>query len=361
MTPVKLLDETMMRRALHLAINGLYTTHPNPRVGCVIAHHDRIVGEGWHVKAGDAHAEVNALKLAGHHAKGGTAYVTLEPCSHMGRTPPCVDALINAGIKRVVYGMKDPNHLVNGQGLEKLKIAGIVVDGPVCELQARELNAGFIRRMQLGLPLVRLKMGMSADGRTALLNGTSKWITSEAARDDVQYWRARSSAILTSIGTVLADDPLMNVRAENLDLQGRQPMRVICDTHLRTPATARIVQSPGALLYTNAIPHVCGQAEVVRVSINQAGRVELETVLRDLARRECNEVLVEAGATLCGDLLARKLVNEVVLYVAPVLLGHDARGLFNLPVISTMSDRIEMQLLDTMQLGSDIRLRYKII
>jgi len=350
----------MMHRALELAARGLYTTHPNPRVGCVIVNGDRIVGEGWHVKAGDAHAEVNALKQAGDHARGATVYVTLEPCSHLGRTPPCVDALIAAGIRRVVYATQDPNPLVNGGGLNKLREAGIVVDGPVCEAEARSLNAGFIKRMQQGLPLVRLKLGMSADGRTALANGVSKWITSELSRHDVQRWRARSSAVLTGIGTVLADDPQMNVRADDIDMLGRQVFRIVCDSHLRIPSTAKLLDSEDTLIYTAAIPRMLGKATIVPVGDDGHGHVDLHEVLRDLAKRGCNEILVEAGAILSGTLLSQNLIDEILLYVAPVLLGHDARPLVKLPLIAAMTEGTQLELLDILKLGSDVRLHYRL-
>lgn len=360
MKAITSLDCTLMQRALDLAMRGLYTTHPNPRVGCVIAQDEAVVGEGWHVKAGQAHAEVHAIHQAGERSHGATAYVTLEPCSHIGQTPPCVDALIKAGIKRVVYAMTDPNPLVNGNGIAKLKAAGITVDGPVCEAEARELNAGFIKRMQQGLPLVRIKMGMSVDGRTALSNGVSQWITSESSRQDVQHWRARSSAVLTGVGTVLADDPQLNVRAGGIDVNGRQPLRVIVDSEMRTPPTARIVQAAGTVIYTILPDRECGSAEIVEVDVDEFGKTDLVVVLRELAMRGCNEVLVEAGATLSGRLLALKLVDELLLYVAPVLLGNDACPLFELPLISKMSDRTEMRLIDTNQFGSDMRLRYRI-
>jgi len=355
-------DQGLMQHALELAQRGLYSTHPNPRVGCVIAHDEKIVGEGWHVKAGEAHAEVHALRQAGERARGATAYVTLEPCAHTGKTAPCVDALIDAGISRVVYAMQDPNPLVNGAGLAKLRQAGIIVAGPVpvCEQAAIELNAGFIKRMQQGLPLVRIKMGVSADGRIALSSGISKWITNEVSRNDVQHWRARSSAILTGIGTVLTDDPQLSVRAHDIDLHGREVWRIICDTHLRTPADARITASPHSLIYTVARPQARGQAEIVQVSADGGGEVNLELVLRDLAKRGCNELLVEAGSGISGALLALGLVDELILYIAPVLLGHDAKPLFVLPTISSMDARIEMRLIETTQLGSDIRLRYSI-
>ena len=355
------LDHSMMQRALELAARGLYSTQPNPRVGCVIAQDDKIVGEGWHMKAGEPHAEVHALRKAGDQARGATAYVTLEPCSHVGRTPPCADALIHAGIVRVVYAMKDPNPLVNGTGLAKLQTAGIQVSGPILESAAQDLNAGFIKRMASGLPLVRIKMGMSLDGRTALANGISQWITCEASRDDVQHWRARSSAILTGIGTILADDPSLTVRSNTIDTQGRQPLRVICDSHLRTPPTAKVVGSAGTTIYTTASPRHCGMADVIQVGADTQGKLDLELVLRELAMLGCNEVLVEAGATLAGALIERGLVDELLLYVAPVLLGPQARPLLDLPLLSHMSERVEMQLLETQQFGSDVRLRYRVI
>ncbi|MES1191486.1 MAG: bifunctional diaminohydroxyphosphoribosylaminopyrimidine deaminase/5-amino-6-(5-phosphoribosylamino)uracil reductase RibD [Steroidobacter sp.] len=353
-------DQVMMQRALELAARGLYTTHPNPRVGCVIAHGEEIIGEGWHEKAGEPHAEVHALHHAGMRAQGATVYVTLEPCSHAGRTPPCADALIAANIKRLVFATTDPNPLVNGQGIAKLRSAGIIVDGPVYEQEARELNAGFIRRMQHGLPLVRIKSGMSVDGRTALRNGISRWITSEESRRDVQHWRARSSAIVTGIGTVLADDPQLNVREADIDMKGRQPLRVICDSRLRTPANARIVQSSPALIYTTQTPRACGDAEVMQVDADASGRINLMSMMRDLASRGCNEVLVEAGSTLTGELIKSGLADELLVYVAPVLLGPDAQALVQLPLITEMSQRVNMHLLDARQLGSDMRLRYRI-
>lgn len=354
------IDESLMTRALKLAQRGLYTTDPNPRVGCVIAHGGNVVGEGYTSPAGGPHAEVNALEQAGRHARGATAYVTLEPCSHFGRTGPCADALVKAGLKRVVAAMTDPNPLVNGQGLARLRAAGIEVRSGLLQAQAEALNVGFIKRMRTGLPLVRVKLGASLDGRTALANGISQWITSEASLADVQHWRARSSAILTGVGTVLADNPQLTVRAPEIDMRGRQPLRVICDAQLSTPPGARTVQEPGALIYTAVTPQTRGAAEIVQKPGDAHCGVDLLSVLGDLASRGCNEVLVEAGAKLSGRLFELRLVDELLLYVAPVLLGPDARGLLQLPAIDNMQQRIELTLLEMKSIGSDVRLHYQV-
>ncbi len=354
------IDESLMMRALQLAQRGLYTTDPNPRVGCVIARADKVVGEGWHRKAGEPHAEVHAVAQAGEQARGATAYVTLEPCSHFGRTPPCADALIKAGLKRVIVAMTDPNPLVHGQGLAKLRAAGIDVRSGLLQAQAEALNAGFAKRMRTGLPLVRVKLATSLDGRTALANGVSQWISSEASRADVQRWRARSSAVLTGAGTMLADDPQLNVRAPDINMLGRQPLRVICDAQLSTPVTARAVQEPGALIYTTVPPQTRGAAEVVQLPADAQRGVDLLSVLSNLASRGCNEVLVEAGARLSGRLFELQLVDELLLYVAPVLLGPDARALLQLPLIDSMNQRIELSLLNTQSIGNDVRLHYQV-
>ncbi len=352
-------DQVFMRRALELAQRGLYTTPPNPSVGCVLVRDGQVVGEGFTSPVGGPHAEVHALRAAGEQARGATAYVTLEPCSHHGRTGPCADALIAAGIREVVIAALDPNPLVNGEGMSKLRAAGLDVRSGLLKDAATELNAGFIKRMQTGMPLVRVKFGMSLDGRTALANGVSKWITSEAARADVQHWRARSSAVLTGVETVLADDPQLNVRDAGIEMLGRQPLRVVCDTQLRTPVTARLVQQAGTLIYAGQ-PGKCGQAEVIRVASDERG-VDLQVVLRDLAGRGCNEVLVEAGATLSGRLFELHLVDELLVYVAPLLLGHEARALLQLPGIQSMQERIELRLLDMQPAGPDLRLRYQVM
>lgn len=353
-------DEALMRRALELAAQGMNTTHPNPRVGCVLVNDGHIVGEGWHRKAGEPHAEVHALRAAGERARGATAYVTLEPCSHFGRTPPCADALLEAGIAEVVVALSDPNPAVNGAGLARLQAAGINVRSGLLEAEALMLNAGFVKRMREGLPLVRVKLGASLDGRTALANGVSQWITSEAARRDVQYWRARSSAILTGIGTVLADDPQLNVRLPDIDMAGRQPLRVVLDSQLRIPITTRLCATEGTLVFTTQPALSRGAAEVVSWQADPQGGIELRSMLQELARRGCNEVLVEAGPTLAGRLLELGLADELLMYVAPVLLGDAARPLLRLPMIESMQDRIELELQDMQGVGPDLRLRYRI-
>ena len=353
-------DQKFMTRALQLAAQGLYTTDPNPRVGCVLVHDGEIVGKGWHRKAGQAHAEVEALQHAGESARGSTAYLTLEPCSHHGRTPPCVEALIKAGIAKVIVAITDPNPLVNGRGIRALQAAGIPVASGLMQDQAEALNVGFIKRMIVGLPWVRVKLATSLDGRTALANGVSQWISSAESRADVQHWRARSSAILTGMGTVLADDPQLTVRDRAIELMGRQPLRVICDSQLRTPSTARLLQSEGVLIYTHSDPKLMGKAEVVRLGADDKARVDPLEVLKDLALRGCNEVLVEAGATLSGRLFELGLVDELLMYVAPVLLGQDACPLLKLPFIETMDEGIRLKLLESQSMGPDLRLRYQV-
>ncbi|MDD5612772.1 MAG: bifunctional diaminohydroxyphosphoribosylaminopyrimidine deaminase/5-amino-6-(5-phosphoribosylamino)uracil reductase RibD, partial [Gallionella sp.] len=331
-------DSHWMAEALHLAEKGLCTTSPNPRVGCVLVKNGVVVGRGWHERAGEPHAEVHAILQAGSEARGATAYVTLEPCSHHGRTPPCADALVAAGVCRVVVAMQDPNPLVAGRGIACLRDAGIAVEVGLMESAARDLNAGFIVRMTRGTPLVRSKIGMSLDGRTALANGVSQWITGEDARRDVQHWRARSCVVLTGINTILADDAHLNVR----DLQtGRQPLRVVLDSDLRMPTAAKVLQG-GVLIYTvNPDPLKVLRLEEagaeVAVLPDGDGRVDLQAMLQDLARRSCNEVLVEAGATLNGALLQAGLVDEMLLYVAPSLLGDAARGIAGLGELTSLA------------------------
>ena len=355
-------DSQWMARAFRLAERGLYTTSPNPRVGCVLVKDGKVVGEGWHERAGEQHAEAHALRAAGKSALGATAYVTLEPCSHHGRTPPCADALIVAGVSRVVAAMQDPNPLVAGQGLQKLRAAGIEVECGLMEASARELNVGFIARMTRGTPWVRSKIASSLDGRTALANGTSKWITGEAARRDVQHWRARSCAVLTGIGTVLSDDPQLNVRVMPA---GRQPLRVVLDSELRISSKARILHDGQALIYT-ACPERAKHKEIeaagaeVLALADPDGKVDLPAVMRDLARRGINEVLVEAGRTLNGALLRAGLVDELVLYLAPQLLGDAARGLADLGELAQLEQRVELQWQDVRQVGSDLRIVAKI-
>jgi diaminohydroxyphosphoribosylaminopyrimidine deaminase/5-amino-6-(5-phosphoribosylamino)uracil reductase len=362
-------DRFAMQRALTLAARGLETTDPNPRVGCVIAQRGRVIAEGWHERAGEAHAEVAALRAAGSQAAGAAVYVTLEPCSHQGRTPPCVGALAAARVARVVYATADPNPLVNGQGAQALREAGITVEAGLLAAEARELNAGFIKRMQQGLPFVRVKLAMSLDGRTALADGSSRWISSEAAREDVQRWRARSSAILTGVGTVLADDPQLNVRlAPGADGgERRQPLRVVLDAHLRTPPAARVLGSGGGVLILTTLaspedPRAAAlSARGARVEWVPAAqqRLALPAVLARLAELEANEVLVEAGATLAGALIDQALVDELLVYVAPKLLGPTARALVELPQLAELAAAPQFTLIEMQQVGADARLRLR--
>lgn len=355
-------DHQYMSRAIALARRGLYTTDPNPRVGCVIVNNGKIVGEGWHERAGEAHAEVIALTEAAEQAEGATVYVSLEPCCHQGKTPPCTDALINAKVDRVVAAMQDPNPDVAGNGLQQLTNAGIFAEVGLLETAAHELNPGFIQRMKTSRPFVRCKLAMSVDGRTAMSNGESKWITSDEARQDVHRLRARSSAIVTGAGTVLADDPSMTAR---LDKNVQQPLRVIIDTNLSTPVDARILQQDGEThiltcsedddaieLLSNA------GATVIRLPMSH-NRVDLFAMMEYLNGLEVNEVLLETGSTLSGAMLEAQLIDEFVIYMAPVVMGNEARGLFRLPHIQTMEDRIELSLLDTRSVGRDLRMRFQ--
>lgn len=347
-----------MTRALRQAQRGLYSTSPNPRVGCVIVRDGRVVGEGFHRRAGEAHAEALALAAAQDLAHGATVYVTLEPCAHHGRTPPCADGLIAAGVARVVVAMEDPNPLVSGRGMERLREAGITVEVGLLEAEARELNVGFVSRMTRGRPWVRMKCAASLDGRTALANGISKWITGPAARLDVQRLRARSCAMLTGAGTVLADDPQLNVR--EIDTP-RQPRRVVVDTHLSIPPTARILQGEGAVVVTatedaGAIAAM-REAGVEVVELGGVGEhVDLPRLMFWLGEQGINELTIEAGATLNGAFLQAGLVDELVLYLAPSLLGATARGLFALPELQRMEDKIELNLRDVRMVGSDLRI-----
>jgi diaminohydroxyphosphoribosylaminopyrimidine deaminase/5-amino-6-(5-phosphoribosylamino)uracil reductase len=363
-------DSEWMAQALHLAERGLYTTTPNPRVGCVLVKHGELLAEGWHERAGEAHAEVHALRNAGAEAKGATAYVTLEPCSHHGRTPPCADALIAAGVSRVVVAMQDPNPQVAGQGIARFQSAGIAVDCGLMESAARALNAGFIKRMTQGMPLVRSKIAMSLDGRTALNNGVSQWITTAEARRDGQRWRARSCAVLTGIGTVLADDAQLNVREVETS---RQPLRVVLDSELRMPVTARILNANGT---PSPIGGGLGERVLVYSAVNDAlkiarlentgakvivlpsgnGQVDLVACLKDLAARGCNEILFEAGRTLNGALLKAGLIDELVVYLAPQLLGDMARGMAQLGELSGLDQCVQLVWQDVRQIGKDLRI-----
>jgi diaminohydroxyphosphoribosylaminopyrimidine deaminase/5-amino-6-(5-phosphoribosylamino)uracil reductase len=359
-----------MARALRLAGRGLYTTQPNPRVGCVIARDGEIIGEGWHERAGDPHAEVFALRAAGARARGATAYVTLEPCAHYGRTPPCADALVEAGIARVVAACEDPNPKTAGGGLRRLREAGIEVQVGLMNDAARELNRGFFSRLERGRPWVRVKLAMSLDGRTALGSGASKWITGEAARADVQRWRARSSALLTGAGTARADDPRLTVRLGEhhphpnppLEGEGFKQLRVVLDAKLDSlPANAHLLDGSAPTLVLHA-PDAKprddrhARAELAAVPVDVQGRFDLAATVHLLATREINELQVEAGPSLCGALLDAGLVDELLLYVAPVLLGDLARPLLHLPPLAEMAGRKSLRLLDQRMLGADVRL-----
>ncbi|MGB9129719.1 MAG: bifunctional diaminohydroxyphosphoribosylaminopyrimidine deaminase/5-amino-6-(5-phosphoribosylamino)uracil reductase RibD [Thiobacillus sp.] len=345
-----------MARALQLAARGLFTTTPNPRVGCVIVRDGRVVGEGWHERAGTPHAEIHALEQAGDAARDATVYVTLEPCSHHGRTPPCAEALVNAGVARVVAAMRDPNPLVAGGGIDMLTLAGIRADVGLLESEARALNPGFISRMMRQRPWLRLKTASTLDGKTALANGASQWITGEAARADVQKLRARACAILTGSGTVLADNPRMNVR--DFDI-GRQPLRVVVDSGLRTPADAAIL--PALVACHHADPAMRAALERAGAEVIELpgtdGRVDLAALLTLLAQRGVNELHVEAGAALNGALIKAGLIDEWVAYVAPMAVGDDARGLFShAAALTSLDAATRFRFSDVRQVGGDLRL-----
>lgn len=364
-------DHLHMAQALRQARRGLYTTDPNPRVGCVLVRDGTLVGKGGHLRAGEPHAEIHALRMAGDLARGATAYVTLEPCSHHGRTPPCADALIQAGVSRVVAAMKDPNPLVAGRGMARLAAAGITTASGLLEAQARQLNPGFISRMERGRPFVRLKLAASLDGRTAMRSGESQWITGAAARADVQRLRARSSAIVTGVDTLLHDNASLTVRAAELGLAPelaeqvvlRQPLRVVLDSQLRLPADARLLSLPGEVLVVTALPpdhpRAGGLSEAGARVLSLPGgdgRVDLEALLARLASEyQCNELLLECGATLAGAALQAGLVDELVLYMATTLLGSSARPLLELP-LERMAQQYRLQLKDSRMLGDDLRL-----
>ncbi len=355
-------DARHLARALELARRGLYTTDPNPRVGCVIVQNGRVVGEGFHERAGAPHAEINALRAAGDAARGATVYLTLEPCCHHGKTPPCTSALVSAGVARAVAAMPDPNPRVAGQGFAELKQAGIETASGLMQAEAEALNPGFASRMRRGRPYVRLKLAASLDGRTALASGESKWITGEPARADVQHWRARSSAILTGIGTVLADDPALTVRAFDI---GRQPLRVVLDSRLRMSPQAKMLALPGTTLVVTAASDAA-RAEVLQgagaevLALEKDGRVDLAALMQALAAREVNELLVEAGAALSGALLEAGLVDELVLYYAPLLLGDKGRGMFRLDAVTKMAERVGLEINDARPIGQDWRILAKV-
>ena len=353
-----------MQQAMELAGRGRYTAHPNPTVGCVIVRGDEVVGEGWHAVAGEAHAEVNALADAGARAESATAYVTLEPCSHRGKTPPCVDALVEARVAEVVIGITDPNPAVNGAGLRALREAGIATRVGLLEDEIAATLAGFLSRVTRGRPFVRLKMACSIDGCIAMANGQSQWITGTEARADVQQLRARSGAIMTGIGTVLADDPSFTVRDPDIDTAGRQPLRVVLDSGLRMPLSAEMLALDGhTLVYctrdSGRQPLEEAGAEVARTE-NEDGEVDLGAVLEDLGSREINDLLVEAGPTLAGRLISEGLVDELVIYQAPHIMGSETMGMFRTPSWTELSDRRVLEIIDVTQVGPDSRITARI-
>ena len=364
-------DIQHMRRCFELARMALPQCRPNPGVGCVIVRGDVVIAEGHTQLTGKEHAEIMALQQAGANARGATAYVSFEPCAHHGRTGPCAQALIDAGVARVVYALEDPNPLVNGKGLAMLRAAGIVVDGPLLADEAERLNRGFIKRMRSGLPYVRMKLAMSLDGRTAMASGESKWITGELAREDVHRLRAESCAILSGGGTVATDDPQLNVRLPGYS--GKQPLRVIADSDLRTPPTAKLLHMPGSVLIANAKGDArradalrkaaAGHCELELISCaGHDGRVDLRALFQYLAReKHCNELLVETGGMLSGAVMRAGLVDELIVYVAPKLLGNDAQALLQLPDIRTLAEGIALEFVDVAMVGKDCRMRLRVL
>jgi len=363
-------DHHYMAQALQLAARGIYTTHPNPRVGCVIVKDNEVIGEGWHRRAGGAHAEIDALVQAGDKARGSTVYVTLEPCCHHGRTPPCTNALIDAGVRRVIAAMVDPNPEVAGKGIEQLRSAGIDVATGICQTQAEALNPGHISRAQAYRPYVRCKLAMTLDGRTATSAGESKWITSAEARSEVKRYRARSSAIMTGSGTMLADNPLLNVRMheindihQEIDIQTIEPpWRIIVDTDLGTPASSRIFDIPGPVLVAcvnennEAKTKLEAKGAVVKVFPEKEGKVDLKSVMRYLCDMKINEIMLEAGPILSGAMLQAGLIDELILYVAPRILGDRARGLFSLPGLDMLAQATDLDIMDIRAVGVDWRI-----
>lgn len=364
-------DRFYMRKALDLAERGLYSSRPNPRVGCVVVKDSSIVGTGWHQKAGENHAEVDALREAGAEASGATLYVTLEPCNHYGKTPPCAMAVIESGVERVVVAMKDPNPLVAGSGISRLESAGIQVDVGLLEAEARHLNIGFISRMERNKPWVRCKLAMSLDGHTALTSGESKWITGEDARRDVQRLRARSCAVITGVSTIKYDDPSMNVRAEQMEVDfdhyssPSQPLRVIMDTHLSVPPQARLFSRPGEVLIATCSQHSLSPMlkENPEISVFRQGdksdEVSPEAVIAELGSRGANEILIEAGSRLSASFLRSNLIDELWIYVAPKLFGSSSRSLFSLPEVHSLAEAQPLELVEALPVGQDVRLVYR--
>ena len=355
-------DYKFMAQALQLAARGYYSARPNPRVGCIVTSNGVVVGEGFHYRAGEPHAEVNALRAAGEQARGGTAYVTLEPCCHHGRTPPCTEALIDAGIARVVYAASDPNPQVAGAGALQLRDAGIEIVDSVMSESAAEMNRGFMQRMRRGVPYVTLKIGMTIDAKTALKSGASQWITSAAARADVQRLRAASGAIVTGVGTVADDDPSLTLRDERFDTAGQQPLRVILDTHLRTPSSSKIFRQAGdTLIFTASRDRQLADALIasgatIEPCPQRAVGLDLKAVLARLAAREVNEVLVEAGPRVVGAFIEQRLFDEIVVYMAPKLFGNSATDAFALPELLSIDSAPPLDFVNVRTIGPDLRL-----
>lgn len=352
------MNPLFMKRALELAQKGLYTVSPNPRVGCVVVQHDQIVGEGWHEYKGGPHAEIHALFQAGDKARGATAYVTLEPCSHQGMTGPCTVALIQAGIKEIIIALRDPNPKVNGRGIAELRAAGISVKEGLLHEEAEVLNLGFIKRMREGRPYVRAKMAFSLDGRTALANGKSQWITGAEARQDNQYYRARSCAIVTGINTILTDDPQMNVRCAEMV---RQPIRIVLDSALRIPLEAKILNIPPLTILVTALKNSPQQADLEKKGAEiwhcpKHKKIDLRALMKILAERECNEIHLESGPILLGAFLEEDLVDELVCYMAPKLLGQAARPMVYLSAFEKLSESINLKWVNIQPIGTDLKL-----
>ena len=362
-------DHYWMSQALRLAERGFYTTKPNPRVGCVIVKDNQLIAEGWHYRAGDAHAEVNALRDAGDKSRNATAYVTLEPCSHTGKTGPCANALVTAGIARVVYAMQDPNPLVAGRGLKILRDAGIDVTGPVLESSARELNSGFIKRMEKKLPYVRCKLAMSLDGRTAMADGKSQWITSAAARSDVQRLRAQSGAIISGADTIILDNASLSLRESELHLENAKditalpPLRVLLDSRQRVNPDQNFFRIQSPILLVHALSESTKQypdwVEVISLP-DAENKIDLQKLIRLLAERQINDVLIESGATLAGSFLSAGLIDELIVYMAPKLMGNLARPLFDLP-LNELSSAVDLQIVDVRAVGKDWKIIAKIL
>jgi diaminohydroxyphosphoribosylaminopyrimidine deaminase/5-amino-6-(5-phosphoribosylamino)uracil reductase len=353
-------ESAFMERALCLARQGQYTAHPNPMVGCVLVKDGNVVGEGWHALAGEPHAEINALQAAGENARGATAFVTLEPCAHHGKTPPCSESLIKAGVSEIVVARKDPNPRVDGKGLQALSDAGIPVRCGLMKSEVDSLLAGFLSRIERGRPYVRLKIACSIDGRIAMADGQSQWITGDEARADVQRLRARSGAIMTGIGTVLADDPSLTVRDASLNTHGTQPTRVVVDSKLRMPASAKMLKLPGTTVIACGDEHkgpdlVDAGAVLIRIAAKN-GRLDLSAVLNQLALLHVNDLLVEAGPGLAGGLIEQKLVDELVIYQAPHIMGSETLGMFTTPGWTELADRQALQIVETCLVGDDTRI-----